>query len=82
LEVYVDDFIVKTRHDSCLILDLKETFTNVRHFNIRLNPKKCTFGVPWGKLLGYIITKSGIEVNPDKISAITEIGQVRNIKDV
>jgi hypothetical protein len=47
-----------------------------------LNPKKCTFGVPWGKLLGYIITKHRIEANPDKISAITEIGQVRNVKDV
>jgi hypothetical protein len=22
------------------------------HFNIKLNPKKCTFGFPWGKLLG------------------------------
>jgi hypothetical protein len=32
--------------------------------------------------LGYIITERGIEVNPDKISSITEIGQVRNIKDV
>jgi hypothetical protein len=47
-----------------------------------LNPKKCTFGVPWGKLLGYIITEHGIESNPDKISTIVEIGQVRNVKDV
>jgi hypothetical protein len=37
---------------------------------------------PQGKLLGYIITECGIEVNPDEISTITEIGQVRNVKDV
>jgi hypothetical protein len=45
-----------------------------------LNLKKCTFGVPRGKLLGYIITKRGIEVNPDKISAIAEIDQVRDVQ--
>jgi hypothetical protein len=67
---------------SSLIADLEKTFTNLRLFNIRLNPKNCTFGVPQGKLLGYIITKRGIEVNPDKISAIVEIDQVRDVKDV
>jgi hypothetical protein len=44
------------------------------YFNIRINPKKCTFGVPRGKLLGYIITKRGIVPNPDKISVISKIG--------
>jgi hypothetical protein len=37
---------------------------------------------PWDELLGYIITEHGIEVNPDKILAITEMGLVRNVKDV
>jgi hypothetical protein len=32
--------------------------------------------------LGYIITECGIKVNPNKILAITKIGQVRNIKDI
>jgi hypothetical protein len=39
-----------------------------------LNLEKCTFEVSRGKLLGYIITKRGIEANPEKISAIAEIG--------
>jgi hypothetical protein len=34
------------------------------------------------KFLGYIITKHDIEANPDKISAITEMGPVKNVKDV
>jgi hypothetical protein len=53
---------------------LEETFNNLRQFNIKLNLEKCTFGVPQGKLLGYMITEHDIEVNPDKISAIAEIG--------
>jgi hypothetical protein len=47
-----------------------------------LNPKKCTLGVPRGKLLVYIITGHDIEANPDKILAIAEMGQARNIKDI
>jgi hypothetical protein len=82
VEVYVNDIIIKTRWGDSLILDLEETFTNLRRFNIRLNPEKCTFGVPQGKLLGYIITNRGIEANLHKILAITGIVQVRNVKDV
>jgi hypothetical protein len=37
---------------------------------------------PHGKLRGYIITQRGIEPNPNKMLAIAEIGQVRNVKDV
>jgi hypothetical protein len=82
LEVYVDDVIVKTRQGDTLILDLQEIFTNLSCFNIKLNPKKCTFGVPRDKLLKYIVTKHCIEANPKKISAITKLSQVRNVKDV
>jgi hypothetical protein len=82
LEVYVDDVIIKSRRSSNLIANLKETFNNLRLFNIKMDTKKCTFEVPWGKLLGYIITEQGIEENLNKISIIVEIGQVRNVKDV
>jgi hypothetical protein len=47
-----------------------------------LNPKKCTFGVPRGKLLGYIITKHAIEANPEKILTIIEMVPVRNVKGI
>jgi hypothetical protein len=47
-----------------------------------LNPEKRTFGIPWGNHLGYNITERDIEANPDKILAITEMGQVRNVKDI
>jgi hypothetical protein len=73
LEVYVNDIFVKTQQSSSLTADLEETFTNLGRFNIRINPKKCTFGIPRGKLIGYIITKRSIEANPDKVSTIAEI---------
>ena len=57
-------------------------FVNLRRFNIKLNPKKCVFGVPKGKLLGYIVSEHGIEANPEKIMAISNMGPIRNVKGI
>jgi hypothetical protein len=45
-------------------------------------PSTCVFGVPSGKLLGFIISHRGIEANPEKISAITKMKAPTCIKDV
>ena len=49
---------------------------------IKLNHEKCVFGVPRGMLLGFIISEHGIEANPEKISAITRMGSIQNVKGV
>jgi hypothetical protein len=73
VETYVDDVVVKTRKFDTLITDLEETFASLREYRWKLNPNKCVFGVPSGKLLGFIISHRGIEANPEKISAITKM---------
>ena len=82
ITVYVDDIVVKTARACDLVADLAATFANHRRFNIKLNPEKCVFGVPKGKLLRYIVSKRGIEANPKKITAISNMGPVRNVKGV
>ena len=47
-----------------------------------MNPSKCIFGVPSGILLDYIINARGIEPNPDKVFAITNIKWPTSIKDI
>jgi hypothetical protein len=54
----------------------------MREYRWKLNPNKCVFGVPSGKLLGFIISHRGIEANPEKISAITNMKAPTRIKDV
>jgi len=49
---------------------------------MKLNPTKCVFGVPAGKLLGFIVSERGIEANPDKIAAISKLGKPTNLRDV
>jgi hypothetical protein len=70
IEVYVDDIVIKTAKADTLLEDLRETFANLDRCSIKLNPKKCSFGVPTGQLLGYLISERGIEGNPEKIRAI------------
>jgi hypothetical protein len=82
VEVYVDDVVVKTRNSDTLIAELEETFASLREYRWKLNPNKCVFGVPLGKRLGFIINHRGIEANPEKISAITNMKAPTCIKDV
>lgn len=62
--------------------DLVETFANLCKINLKLNPEKCVFGVPFGKLLEFFMSQCGIEANPDKIKAIEQIEAPKRIKDV
>ncbi|KAK1648025.1 hypothetical protein QYE76_065830 [Lolium multiflorum] len=79
VHAYVDDIAVMTRKGSDLISDLTE---NLRRYKMMLNPLKCVFGVPAGKLLGFIVSNRGIEVNPEKIKAILCIKRPTCLKDV
>ena len=80
--VYVDDIVVKTPRADDLVATLSATFPNLKRFNIMLNPEKCTFVVPKGKLLGYMVSERGIEANRDRITAITNMGPIHGVKGV
>jgi hypothetical protein len=82
VEAYVDDIVVKTRKASDLLTDLETTFKCLKAKGVKLNPEKCVFGVPRGMLLGFIVSKRGIEANPEKIAAITNMGPIKDLKGV
>jgi hypothetical protein len=82
VEAYVDDIVVKTRKASDLLSDLETTFKCLGAKGVKLNPEKCVFGVPRGMLLGFIVSERGIEANPEKIAAITNMGPTKDLKGV
>jgi chromosome condensin MukBEF complex kleisin-like MukF subunit len=51
---YFDDIVVMSKNEADHIVDLKETFTNLRAAELKLNLEKCVFSVSSGKMLGYI----------------------------
>jgi hypothetical protein len=82
VEAYMDDIVVKSRKGSDLLADLVETFANLHSYGIKLNPAKCTFGVPPSKLHGFLISERGIVGNPEKIGAIAQMKQPEHLHDV
>nr|GEV11561.1 hypothetical protein [Tanacetum cinerariifolium] len=66
LEVYVDDLVIKSHKENEIVKDVEEMFKTLREINMKLNPKKCTFGVEEGMFLGYAVNTKGIKVCPDK----------------
>jgi hypothetical protein len=65
-----------------LVPDLTEVFAKLRPHGVKLNPKKCVFEVPRGMLFGFVVSERGIEANPRKISAIMDMGPIKNLKGV
>jgi hypothetical protein len=52
----------------------------LRRYRWKLNLEKCVFGVPAGKLHGFIVSHQGIEANPEKIEAIMRMEAPRSQK--
>jgi hypothetical protein len=82
VEAYVDDMVIKTENSENFIEDLQLVFNSLRRYRWKLNPEKCVFGVPAGKLLGFIVSHQGIEANPEKIEAIMRMEAPRSQKKV
>ena len=82
VEVYIDDMVVKSKQEGRHIEDLQGAFEVLRQHKLRLNAKKCAFGVRAGKFLGYLITNQGTEVNPDQIKAVKRLKSPSNPKEV
>nr|GEW10152.1 reverse transcriptase domain-containing protein [Tanacetum cinerariifolium] len=81
IEVYVDDLVVKSHTEAEMVRDIEETFRTLRKVNMKLNLKKCSFGLAEGVFLGYVITPEGIKPCPDKTAAVQQLPSPRTIKE-
>jgi hypothetical protein len=75
---YPNDIVMASKKKTTYISDLAETFTNMREARLKLNPEKCIFGVTRGKVFGCLVSMKGIEANPNKIRAITQMQPLEN----
>ncbi|GJZ78852.1 reverse transcriptase domain-containing protein [Tanacetum coccineum] len=82
IEVYIDDLVIKSHTEAEMLRDIDETFRTLRKINMKLNPKKCTFGAVEEMFLGYMISPEGIKPCPDKTEAVLQLSSPRTIKEV
>jgi hypothetical protein len=78
VESCIDDVVIKTENSENFIEDLQLVFNSLRRYWWKLNPEKCVFRVPAGKLLGFIISHRGIKANPEKIKVIMRMEAPRS----
>ncbi|RDY13114.1 Retrovirus-related Pol polyprotein from transposon 17.6, partial [Mucuna pruriens] len=82
LEVYVDDMVVKSKMEVGHADSSSSIFGVLRKHQLKLNLEKCSFGVKAGKFLGFMLTRRGIEANPEKCNTVIIMRSPRSVKEV
>ena len=49
---------------------------------MKLNPRKCVFGIRSGKFLGYLVSLRGIEANSKKVQVVLDLAEPKSKKNV
>ena len=80
--VYVVDMIARSETEEEHLDHLQKLFDRLKLYKLRLNPNKCTFGVRSGKLLGFVVSDKGIQVDPAMVKAVQEMPTTRTEKKV
>jgi len=71
--IYLDDITIYSKDRNNHLNGLKHIFEIRKKYGISLNPKKSYFSLLEGKLLGFIVSKKRIYVNPDRVQEIEKI---------
>jgi hypothetical protein len=80
--LFLDDIIVYSSSFNDHMVPLDKNFTALRDAGLKLNPSKCAFGVNRVTYLGHVISKNGIEVDPDKVQAVRDFPVPKNTTEV
>ena len=62
VEIYIDDVVVKSKLAGGHLEDLRQVLERTRRFGLKMNPKKCAFGISAGQFLGFLVHERGIEI--------------------
>ncbi|CAL2270628.1 unnamed protein product [Prunus armeniaca] len=82
VEVYIDDVVVKSLSKTDHMGHLRHAFNRMRAHDLKMNPKKCAFGVTAGNFLGFLVHQRGIEVDKNKATAIMAAPPPRTKKEL
>ncbi|CAL8164898.1 unnamed protein product [Prunus armeniaca] len=82
LEVYIDDVVIKSPEEGNHMTNLRRAFIRMRQHKLKMNPKKCVFGVQAGNFLGFLVHQRGIEIDKNKAKSIIEALPPRNKKEL
>jgi hypothetical protein len=73
VQPYLDDLPIHSMHCVDHPIHLHTIFLRCQFYHIRLNPQKCVFCIESSRLLGFIVSHQGIQVDPLKVKAILNL---------
>ncbi|GAB0088957.1 Zinc finger, CCHC-type [Sergentomyia squamirostris] len=79
---YLDDLLIYGDNDEHVKKILWEVLGRMNHYNVKINVAKCKFFVDTLKFLGHIISAEGIKPNPEKLTALMDAPQPKNLKQL
>lgn len=80
--VYIDDIVVYSKSHEEHQEHLRQVFDALELHGLKLKTSKCHLDVPEVELLGYVVSARGVNCNPDKTRAISELSQPQSVKEV
>lgn len=72
LLIYVDDLLPYAVDFEQMLDRLEMVFKRLREHGLKLNPSKCKLFMTHVSYLGHVISDKGIEVDPEKVSAVLD----------
>ena len=79
VQPYLDDLPAHSRKWADHLQHLRAIFLRCQHYKNRLNPHKCVFCVGSSRLLGFLVSKEGIRLDPLKVKEILDLPPPSNI---
>ena len=79
---YLDDILIYSESETAHARHVIQVLQALDQAELRLNKKKCEFGVQQVDFLGYLISTNGIDMDPNKIKTVQEWPQPTNLKQV
>lgn len=80
--VYQDDLTAYSNNVEDHCNNFEKIFKKALEYGISLYLKKCHFGVEEGKLLGHIVSKGGLKIDPKRVVVINEVPIPKTVKAI
>lgn len=80
--VYQGGLTIFSKDRSAHVCHLRWVFERCRKYGISLNPKEPIFGVDEGKLLGHIVSKEGVKIDPARVEGRQQVPLPTNKKAI
>ena len=80
--VKIDDILISGRDDSEHLQNIEKVFQVLKDLGVTVNKKKCTFFEKEIEYVGFILDKNGVHVNQNKVKAINELAEPKDLKQL